>query len=232
MSDEARMTLRDHLLELRRRLAISLIAVVVATGVGLFFANSVLDLMKQQAPSDVRIIYTDVTEGFNAYLKTGLYAGIGLALPVLVYQLLAFIAPGLTRKERKYLFALMPGVFILFIAGASFCYFIILPFALRYLLGFTFVAEPMIRIGDFIGFTVTFLFWVGIVFETPLIIFFLSKVGIVNPKKLGSYRKWAFLASFIIGALITPTPDPINQSLVAIPIYILFEAGLLMARIF
>jgi len=150
-----------------------------------------------------------------------------------MYQVWKFIAPGLLPKERRY-----AGVFVLFSTlffgiGVLFCYYILLPFAIPFLL--TYKTENLIaiiRIGDYTDFMMKFLLASGLVFELPLVIVLLSRIGIVSPNWLSKYRKYAFLASFILGAILTPTPDVFNQTLISIPIYLLYEVGILMARIF
>jgi sec-independent protein translocase protein TatC len=144
---------------------------------------------------------------------------------------LAFLAPGLRPVEKRYIYFALPFMTISFLAGVTFGYVIVMPRALDFLLNFG-AQNVEIRpaIGELISFITTFLFWIGVTFETPIIIFFLSKLGIVNYKKLAKVRKYAFLVIVVIAAIITPTPDPINMLIVAIPMYTLYELGLLLAR--
>jgi len=154
-----------------------------------------------------------------------------LAFPLLVYQLVMFVSPGLTPKEKRYLYVSMPGIFLAFVAGVAFGYLILLPPAMRFLLTFnTDIASPFISIGDYINLMVNLLFWLGIVFETPVVMFMLAKLRVVTYKTFTRGRKLAVILAFILGAMITPTFDPINQSLVAIPIVMLYEIGILLAR--
>jgi sec-independent protein translocase protein TatC len=153
-------------------------------------------------------------------------------MPILVYQLFRFLAPGLTKTERRWILVSLPAVSGFFIAGVLFCYFIVLPSALNFLLNFgssTIVVNP--TISEFISFVTTFLLAVGVAFETPVIVFLLSKLGIATPKRLSRFRRWFYVLAFIIAAIITPTPDPVNQTIVAIPIIVLYELGILFARI-
>ena len=158
--------------------------------------------------------------------------GIGLASPVIFYQVLAFVLPALTRREKRLLFAFMPLVVTFFFVGVAFGYFVTLPFALKYLIDFNIggMVRPLIRVGDYLGFVTTILFWMGVAFETPIVIFFLAKTRIVDVRRLSAYRKYAILVAFVLAAVITPTPDPLNQSLVAIPLWILYEIGILLSR--
>ena len=140
--------------------------------------------------------------------------------------------PGLTSREKRYLYALFPGAILSFVAGAAFGYYALLPPALNFLLEFgSDIATPMIRIGNYINLVVTLLFWLGVAFETPLVIFFLSKIGLVTPRSLARQRRLAVVLAFILGALITPTFDPVNQSLVALPIIFLYELGIVLSRV-
>src|SRR4029079_9308929 len=139
--------------------------------------------------------------------------------------------PGLLPNEKKYVFILMPAIAVFFVGRVVFAYFLMLPFATNFL--FTFgsdIAQPLPSINDYISFVVSVLFLVGLTFETTLVVFFLAKLHIVNVPKLKSYRRFAIVSAFTIAALVTPTPDPINQGIVAIPIILLYELGIFLAR--
>ncbi len=230
--DERRLTLLGHLEEIRRRLTWSVIALIVGIVVSFVFANRIFDLFISRAPSDVPFIYTEPAEMIGTYMKVCLYAGLALAVPFFLYQLVMFVRPALTRKERGYLYLLLPSVMLFFLLGAGFAYFVFLPNAIDFLLGAAFlpdVAEPMIRIGSYISFVSQMVFWMGIVFELPVIVFFLAKIGLVNHHWLQRQLKWAFVGAFILGAIITPTPDPVNQTIVAGPIFILYVLSIGLA---
>ncbi|MHB1005148.1 MAG: twin-arginine translocase subunit TatC [Chloroflexota bacterium] len=235
--EEKNMTILEHLEELRKRLIVMLIAVALATIASVVVANWAFDLLMWPARSNLpefRPVYTEVTEMFSTYLKVALFTGIIMSTPVLVYEIAAFIAPGLTDRERRYLIFLIPGVFVALICGLVFGYLIVVPFAVRYLLGtdiFISVASPMIKISNYIEFVVNLLLAIGAAFELPIVVFFLTKVGIVNTRRLSSYRKYALLGAAVAAAIITPTPDPGTQMLVAVPLYILYEVGILLSRI-
>jgi sec-independent protein translocase protein TatC len=150
---------------------------------------------------------------------------------VIIYQLLAFISPALYENEKKYLFLAVPGVTFAFACGVLFCYFLMLPFATRFLAGFAAdVFAPTWTAEHYIDFVSTFLFWIGVVFELPLVMYFMTKLGVVSAQRLARFRKYAFVLAFVAGAIITPTPDPINQTIVSLPIYFLFELGVILAR--
>ena len=143
-----------------------------------------------------------------------------------------FVAPGLNQNERRYLFILLPVSLLAFLAGATFGHQVLFPPAVRFLLSFgSDVATPFIRIGGYTSIMLTLLFWMGIVFETPVVTFFLAKTGIVTGDFLARQRRYALVASFILGAIITPTFDSINQGLVALPIMVMYELGILSARL-
>jgi sec-independent protein translocase protein TatC len=173
-----------------------------------------------------------MTEMIETYCIVALTSGIVLALPYLVYQLVMFIRPGLTDKERKYLYILLPSVILCFAAGLLFGYFVLIPPAAEFLISFgSDIAIPQIRVGNYVSLMARLLFVIGLCFETPLLMFFLAKIHVLNPSFLARYRKVAFILAFIIGAVITPTFDPVNQTLVALPLYILYEAGIILAKI-
>jgi sec-independent protein translocase protein TatC len=224
------LTIVEHLIELRVRLSRCAIALVLGTIIGLVFSQQIFDFLMKPAPPDIKLIYIEMTEMFTTYFKVAIMTGAAIAMPVFVYQVVRFVGPGLTKKELRIVLTLLPLVVIFFVFGMAFAYYVVLPFATRYLLSFTSVATPTIRIGNYINFITTFLMWIGCAFETPLVIYMLAKINLVTVERLTKYRKYAILAVFIIAAAITPTPDPFNQTLVAIPLYLLYELGILFAR--
>jgi len=229
--EEKSLTLLGHLQELRQRLTWSVIFLVITIGVSFFFAERIFDFLLSGVPEEVPIIYTEVAEKISIYMKVCLYAGIILAMPFLIYQMVMFIRPALTRKERGYLYLLLPAVLIFFLGGAAFAYYVFLPRALDFLLGGSYLSdiEPYIKIGNYISFVIQIVFYMGLVFELPVIAFFLAKIGIVSHQWLGRQRKWAFVLAFVLAAIITPTPDPINQTIVAVPIILLYELSIWLA---
>jgi sec-independent protein translocase protein TatC len=180
----------------------------------------------------VRPVFLKPTEMFMTTFKVAILGGVALSLPVIIYQVIAFIWPALIyQNEKRWVFIVAPSASLFFISGVLFAYFFMLPFALRYLLTFGGgIAVALPSIGEYIGFTTNLMFWIGVVFETPLVVFFLAKLKVVNFQQLKSMWKVAFLIAFVIGALITPTPDPINQAMVSLPIFLLYLLGLLFAR--
>lgn len=233
------MTLLEHLEELRGRLVAAMVALIAGVLVSIIpipTMNSItgflFDLIVNEAKSSgVQIIATRPGETFFTYLEVAMVVGAALAMPVIIYQVLAFVAPALYENEKKYLYMAVPGVFFSFLCGVVFCYFLTLPFATRFLAGFLAgTIEPLWSAEHYVDFVATFLFWVGVMFELPIVMFFLSKLGVVSHQRLAGFRKYAFVLAFVIGAAITPTPDPINQTIVSLPMYFLFELGVILAR--
>ena len=231
------LTMGEHLLELRRRLMWSAGCVLLTTIVAFAFHRQILRLLMEPAQGfdalpNGRPIYIDLTEFIGTAMKASLLVGLFASLPFVLYQIVMFVAPGLTPRERRYLYALMPASLLAFAAGAAFGYFILIPPMVDFLLNFGGdIAAAQIRISSYISLMLTLLFWMGIVFETPIVLFFLSKIGIVTPEFLGRQRRYAVVAAFILGAAITPTFDPINQSLVAVPIIVLYEVGIWLSKL-
>ena len=234
---DRRLPINHHLLELRRRLVRSAIVVLVCTGAAFFFHQQILEFLMKPAQGfadmpDQKPVYTEMTEFIGIAMKVSLMFGFALSVPFVLYQVVMFVAPGLTGKEKRYLYILLPASLLAFASGAVFGYFVLFPPAIRFLLTFgNEVATPFIRIGNYANLMLTLLFWMGIVFEIPIVMFFLSKIGVVNARFLARQRKYAIVAAFVLGAIITPTFDPINQSLVAVPIVVMYEIGILLARI-
>lgn len=232
MGQEKKLSITEHLLELRSRLIKSVIALGVGIGISFPFAFYIFDILKSRAPSDMNLVFINVTEMFGTYMKVALYCGIALSLPYLIYQLVMFLAPALGDKEKRYLYLSMPLVVVLFAAGVCFAYFIFLPPALKFLLTFgSDIAQPMITVSNYVSVLVRLLLAVGLVFEIPLVITLLAKLGVVSPQKLAKGRKWAILAAFVLGAIITPTMDPVNQTLIAAPIIVLYELSIWLAKL-
>jgi sec-independent protein translocase protein TatC len=232
--EELQMTLVEHLDELRSRLVKSAMGIGIATAIAFFITPWLFDRMIAMAPDNIKTLYfRSPPEGFMTFFSVALMAGIGLSSWWIGYQVLMFVAPALTRREKRLLYSFLPLIIVFFLLGVSFGYFVTVPFALKYLLSFTLggLIQPLIDVGEYISFITTFLLWMGLAFELPIIIFFLSKIGLLSVPRLRSYRKYAILAAFVIAAVITPTPDPLNQCLVAIPLWILYEVGIVLARL-
>ena len=232
------LPLRQHLEELRKRLTISVLVVVVTTIVGFVFYKQIIELLLRPADLDAAaggeagLVFIEITEMLAVSLKVSLISGIVLAFPIILYQIILFVAPALTPKERRYLFSFTPGVLLAFAAGVFFAYFVLIPPAVNFLLNWgSDLATPLIRIGNYVNVMLMLLFWMGVVFETPVVMFLLAKLGVVSAREFAKWRRHWIVVAFILGAFITPTFDPINQSLVAGPLIILYEVGILLARL-
>lgn len=225
------MTLQEHLEELRQRLMYSTIAVIIALAAGMYFATTVLEYIAEKAKvPEEGILTISPTEGFVTWFKVALYIAIAIAMPVLVYQLLRFVAPGLTLRERRVVYMSLPLVSLFFVAGVAFAFFVLVPRALDFLSGFSdsvFAWNP--RADELISFYLRLMLGVGIGFEMPVVILVLARIGAVSVRRLTKFRKWAFLLVLVASAVITPTPDPFNMMLVAVPLYLLYELGIIFA---
>ena len=230
MANERPMTLIEHLEELRTRLIKCLIALAITTALSFTFTSQILRVLI--APAGIKPVFLRPTEMFITYFHVALLAGVTLAMPVIVYQTVQFVWPGLKGNERTYLRLIVPGATLSFVLGVAFAHFVMLPFALRYLVSFGGnLAEAKWAIGEYISFVTTFLFWAGVIFETPLILFFLARLRIITPQFLSQNRKFAILIIAVVAAVITPTPDPFNMGLVMVPLLLMYEIGILLAKL-
>ena len=235
MSSNRELTLLEHLSELRRRVFICLAALLVGAAVAFYFWTDLLELLKWPARDLIALgivtpIATQVTERLSTAVKISMVSGLALALPVILYQIIRFVAPGLNAGERKYLFLLLPGALLAFAAGVAFAYFILTPRALPFLLTFGGdVAESQVRISSLVDVMLRLLFWMGMSFETPVVMYLLAQLGIVTSRMFSRFRKYWVVVSFALGAIITPTFDPLNQTLVALPLLALYEIGIALA---
>jgi sec-independent protein translocase protein TatC len=248
---EVTMSFWSHLSELRKRLVISSIAIAIGFVICFNFSEDILGLLLlpmnstmtfhmsfpflQFVPNKAaqELYFTTLTEPIMSHLKIGFIAGAMLVIPIILLQVWKFISPGLLPRERKYAGQFVFFSTIFFILGVLFCFFLLLPFAVPFLVSYkTEHLKPIIKIGDYIDFTLKFMLASGAVFELPLVMIVLGRIGIIKTESLTKFRKYAFLISFIIGGLVTPTPDVFNMTLMSLPIYVLYELGILGVRIF
>lgn len=228
--NEDKLTVLEHLAELRTRLIRATLATAVTTGISFVFARQIFEFLLVPA-GGIKPVFIEVTEMLGAYFKVALYAGLILASPILIYEIVGFVLPAMTRRERSYALRLLPAIAISFFVGVAFGYYVLLPPAIKFLLNFgSEIAQPQIRIGNYISVVTRLLFWIGIAFETPVTMYFLGKLHLVNYQKLARFRRYAYVVAFVLGAIITPTFDPINQLFVAGPLILLYELGLLLVR--
>ncbi|MDA8169480.1 MAG: twin-arginine translocase subunit TatC [Nitrospiraceae bacterium] len=248
---DSKMPLTEHLVELRKRLFVSLTVIMAAFIACFTYSESIFKLLLMPMstypkitlaypfvkyitkPDPPKLVFLAPAEAFWMHLKISFIAGVIISIPVIFYQIWKFISPGLLTKEKKYVTPFVLSGTVLFLAGASFCFLVVLPFALQFLLTYkTEYMTPMISIGHYMDFCLKFILAFGIVFEMPVVIVILTRMGIVSTQTLAKNRKYAVLLAFIIAAILTPTPDAFNQTLMALPIIVLYEVGILASRIF
>jgi sec-independent protein translocase protein TatC len=226
-----KMPIMSHLRELRDRIFKSLIALAIGVGIGFIFAPQLIVFLKHPA-GNISFQAIKPMENLTVFFKASLVLGLIVAMPFLVYQIFAFVAPGLTSKERNYIYKIVPAVVLMFILGLSFAYFVALPPAMHFMANFmSNIASNDWQISEYIDIVTRMLVVIGLVFETPLVIMFMARMGLVSPQWLAGKRKWWFVLAFVISAIVTPTPDPVNQTVIAIPLILLFELSIFLARI-
>lgn len=233
VSDEASLSLTEHLEELRTRIFWSLTAWLVSSAFCYAFVPKFMDFTRDRfLNKNVQLIFTKPTEAFIAYLKVALVAGIFLSSPILLFHIIRFVAPGLKPAEKRWVFRLVPVSILLFLCGCTFAFFIVLPVTMQFFLSFSTEAlNPMFQVGDFLGFTTGLLLLCGVSFQLPLLIFFAALVGLVNSRQLREGRRYAIFLSALVAAVATPTPDAFTMCVVALPIWILFEISVIVIRI-
>jgi sec-independent protein translocase protein TatC len=236
MPEEEKLPVTAHLEELRRRLIICFCAVGIGFVISYIFSKKLFEILMQPLlaamPPDEKLIYTGLPEAFFTYLKVAFLAGILLAVPVIMYQLWMFIAPGLYDREKS---LVLPVVFlstVFFLGGAFFGYFVVFPFGFKFFIGFASdYVKPLPSMKEYLSFSAKLLFAFGVVFEMPLFITFLARLGIVNVQFLRAKRKYAILLFFVFASILTP-PDVITQVMMAAPLIVLYEVSILGAKVF
>ena len=233
MTDEGpTMSLVEHLEELRRRVIIVVIAIVGAAVIGFVFAGTVLDVLRAPLPSEYDTIYfTGPADAFGVYVKIAGFIGIALAMPVILFHVWRFVTPGLTRRERRFVWPVIVAALLLFGLGIAIGY-VIIPYALNFLLGFARPGlQPLLTIDGYVGFVTTMLLAFGIVLEFPILLVGLARVGILTYKRLAAQRRFAVLGITLFAILITPGGDPISPLILGGVMYLLFEGSLLVIRL-
>ncbi|WP_297210363.1 MULTISPECIES: twin-arginine translocase subunit TatC [Thermodesulfovibrio] len=245
--EEQKMSLVEHLSELRKRIVICLVALVVAFIITFSQSEAIFELLlfplnyspqfslkeglvfvPEQKLQNTKLIFLGPAEAFWMNMKIALVSGFILTIPVIFYEIWKFISPGLYSHEKKYVLPFVLAATGLFLVGVTFCYLIVLPFAMSFLLNYK-VGDflmPMLSVGLYIDFLLKFLLAFGFVFELPVLIVITTRMGLITPQTLKKYRRLAILLAFIVAAIITPTPDAFNQTLMAVPMIILYEIGI------
>ena len=227
------LTLTEHLEELRSRVFWTIVWWIVASCICYNFVPQLLEFTREQFLNDkVQLIFTHPTDAFIAYLKVAMVAGLFLSSPITMYHITMFVAPGLRPVEKKWIFRLIPVSIILFCLGVTFAFFVVLPVTLHFFLSFqTGALNPLFDVGEYLGFITGILALCGASFQLPLLLFFLSLMGIINSQQLREGRRIAIFMSALIAAVATPTPDAFTMSVVALPLWILFELSVILIRI-
>ncbi|MBF0565336.1 MAG: twin-arginine translocase subunit TatC [Nitrospirae bacterium] len=246
-----KMSFFEHLGELRRRL-LWIVVILFAVFIivfnyselllkGLMFPmrNELVFHLKSpyahfvpKATKVTNLVFLEPAEAFWMHIKLSMMAAFFISFPLILGQIWMFISPGLHKKEKKYVLPFISAGTILFISGMAFCFLIVLPFALGFLLTYkTESLTPMISIGNYVDFMLKFLLAFGLIFELPIAIVSLARFGIVTPEKLAKSRRYAIVIAFIAAGILTPTPDAFNQTLMAVPIIVLYEVGIIAAKL-
>ncbi len=239
---DVRMTFWGHLEELRARLIRSLWAIGIGAAITCWFAPEIFHYLMRPVlaalPAGAQKLHpTAVMEKFTVYLKVGLYGGIFLASPAVLFQIWKFVAPALYQKEKRFVVPFVVTGTVFFVAGALFCYFIVLPAALQYLIGVgsgddAAWVEPLLSMEDQLTFVLALELAFGLIFEMPLFITALAMLGVVDAHQLAAKRRYAILGNTIAAAILTPTGDPLNLAIMAVPMCLMYEVGIWGARVF
>lgn len=226
---DRQMTLVEHLEELRLHILISLAAITIGACVAFWKIKPIVAYLAKPAG---HLVFLSPTEAFMAYFKLAFFVGLFLASPVILFQIWSFVSSAFNEKERNTFLFFPPFSVILFICGAAFAFFIVIPLALKFLINFAGPEVlPVISISEYLSFITILTLIFGVVFELPIVIIVLSKLGVVTPAALSRNRKWAILIIFITAAVLTPTPDAFTQVLMAVPLILLYEISIWMSRL-
>jgi sec-independent protein translocase protein TatC len=232
--DQKLLTILEHIAELRVRLMWCAGALILALCVSFYPLTAWFMEFLQQPGEDrvpgFRTYQFDPLEGWATYFRVSLLLAVAIAMPMFVYQLLAFVGPGLTKEERRWIVPVVLGASFMFVAGCAFAYYVELPPALGFLLDPPGDIEPLISVSKYFNFVTRLMLVTGLVFEMPLLVMGLAKLGVVRSKQLLGWWRYAIIGAFVVSAVVTPSIDPITQSLVAGPIIVLYFLGIGLAR--
>lgn len=235
--EEGRMSFLEHLGELRVRLIRACAAIAVGFTVCIVFMERLFSLLAapitRLLPKESTLVYTSLPDPFFIYLKVAFIAGVFLALPYILYQLWLFIRPGLHEHERKMAAPFIVAATLLFYSGAAFAYFVVFPAAFNFFLSYTTTElKPMIAIREYVSLVLLLMLAFGAVFETPIVILFLGLLGLFSSATLKKGRRYFIVLAFVIAAVLTPTPDVLNQTLMAVPLLLFYEVGIVLLAMF
>lgn len=226
------MPMTGHLAELRTRLIRMVAVLILFFGAAFYFSDTLLAWFKR--PLNAPLVFLSPAEAFWADLKVSMFVGFLAAFPMILYEIWKFVSPGLLPRERRYIFPFIFFSTFFFFAGLAFCYFVALPFALHFLIDYGRQSglTPQISISMYVDFNLKFLLGFGLIFELPLVMTLLAKMGLITTELLTRNRKYAVFLAFLIAAILTPTPDVFNQCVMAVPLMLLYELGIIAVRIF
>ena len=224
------MPLLEHLEELRQRIFKAAAALVVATLVSFIFAGQLVDFLAAPIGGRKALVSIEITENIAIFMRVSLLSGVILAMPVIVYQVIRFVLPGLTDRERRWLMLGVPFASLLFFSGAAFTWYVMLPTAVPFLINFLGITTQ-VRPLNYFDFTTSLMFWIGLSFEMPLVVMFLAMLKLVKAAQLIRYWRYAVVAMALVAAVVTPTVDPINMSLVMLPLAGLYVISIVLASI-
>ena len=232
---DVEMPFTEHLGELRNRIIWSVMAWALCSVAAWFIAPYVIGALRGLIGKDTEMVFLRPTEAFMVYFKIALIGGLFLSLPIILYQITAFVIPGLEPAEKRWLVRLLPAALTLFVCGALFAYYALLPTTLGFFLNFQKYFQDeniktMISVSEYVGFVMLLTIVCGLIFEMPIVIVALALVGVVNSTMLRNGRRYAILIIFIVAAVATPTPDALTQTVVAIPMILLYEISILIVR--
>jgi sec-independent protein translocase protein TatC len=222
--------LLEHVVELRKHLFRAIVAFVITTGISFVFATQILDFLSEPIGGIEALQAIEVTESVGAFMRVSLLSGFALAFPYILFEVFTFVNPGLKRRERIFILASLPFAALLFLAGLAFAYFVMLPTALPFLLdfmGITTVPRP----SNYIRFVTNLMFWIGIAFQFPLVVYALAALGVVRAETLARGWRIAIIVIAVLAAVVTPTVDPVNMGLVMLPMVFLYFISIFLARI-
>lgn len=229
------MTFLEHLEDLRKRVFYSAVAIVVAVIPAWFFSKDIYGILArpvtQYLPEGVKLAFTTLTAPFMLYLKVSFLAAVFATSPFIFLQLWYFVAPGLYNREKKYVVPFVLFTTVFFALGALFGYFIVFPWACRFFITLGQDFQPVITVDQYFGFALRVLLGISLVFELPTLVYFLSKIGVITARWMIKNFQYAVLGVFVIAAVITPTPDMITQSIVAVPMLLLYGFSILIALV-
>lgn len=227
-TDPKEMSFFDHIEELRKRLLIALVSLAVGVTVSLFFGEKAVAILTLPIGGLDKLQSIEITENIGVYMRVSLLMGVILAFPMIIYQLLLFVLPGLNIREKQSVLMAIPFATLFFVGGVAFAYFVMLPAALPFLINFLGVTTNP-RLSSYISFITDLLFWIGVVFELPLLVYVIARFGLLTPKSMLKYWRQAIVIIAILAAVITPTVDPVNMSLMMIPLVGLYFISVLFA---